>query len=54
MKWRTVALLPVVLAGLLAGACQVTPEFLRAALCEPVEPAPPVEVPELVPEPSGW
>lgn len=36
------------------GACQVTPEFVRAALCEPVpEPVVVEPVPE-VSEPSSW
>ena len=43
MKWLIVAL-GLALAPALAG-CQVTPEFVRAALCEP-----PVEVPA---EPGG-
>ena len=53
MKWHMVV---VGLLALVVGACQVTPEFVRAALCEP-----PVEVPAepggLLPvetEPSGW
>lgn len=55
MKWRIVVLLPVVVLAPALGACQVTPEFLRAALCEPVEPPPVVELPpEVLGEPSGW
>ena len=54
-KWLIVAPLLVVGLAPLVAACQVTPEFVRAALCEPAVPADPVgePVPE-VSEPSSW
>ena len=57
MRWLIVVLLLVAPA---LGACQKTPEFVRAALCEPVpdtDPVEPVEPGGLLPaeaEPSGW
>lgn len=47
-------LLPVagLLAPVLAG-CQVPPEFVKALVCEPVDP-PPVDPAPVVPEPSAW
>ena len=53
MKWLTVVL-GLALAPALAG-CQVTPEFVRAALCEPAEPEVPAEPGGLLQtEPSDW
>ena len=53
MKW--LMLVVVALAVPALAGCQVTPEFVRAALCAPVVvPPPDVEpVPE-VSEPSSW
>ena len=54
MKWLIVAL-GLALAPALA-ACQVTPEFVRVVLCEPLveASAEPGECPPLETEPSGW
>ena len=53
MQWRILVVV-VLLAPAVAG-CQVTPEFVRAALCEPVEPPEVGDVPPLAePGPFVW
>ena len=55
MKWRIVVVLPAVVLPLVVGACTVTPEFVRAALCVPAEPEVPAEPGGLLqPVPSDW
>lgn len=55
MKWRTVALLLVVPAGLALGACQVTLGNLSVTWDEPCGDPQPVDVPpDRADAPSGW
>ena len=49
-----VRVLAVALPALAVGACQVTPEFVRALLCEPADPVPAEPAaPVVEPEPFG-
>ena len=48
---KCLILVVALLAPALAG-CQVTPEFVKALVCEPADP-PPVDPAPVVPEPFG-